>query len=107
MVNLERMVERPVRPKYVEAIWHLGTMGASMNHPNWDRKASNEHLLKVLREHAYSEIAVEEILTIEPTEHGARVPGHWVERTDERIAEVLPTDVLLREVQRRGLGGLR
>jgi hypothetical protein len=58
-------------------------------------------LLGVLREHAYGAIAFEKSLTIMPTEHGARVPGHWIEETDARIASVLSEKTLRDELSRR------
>jgi len=58
-------------------------------------------LLGVLREHAYGDLAVEHVLTILPTEHGARVPGHWTAEADQKIASVLPTEVLRAELARR------
>lgn len=58
-------------------------------------------LLEVLREHAYGAIALEEYLTIMPTEHGAKVPGHWIEETDARIASVLSEKTLRDELSRR------
>jgi hypothetical protein len=61
----------------------------------------SDDLLEVLREHAYGEISLEKCLTIMPTEHGAKVPGHWIEETDARIASVLPEETLRDELSRR------
>ena len=58
-------------------------------------------LLAVLREHTYGEISREKSLTILPTEHGARVPSHWIEATDARIASVLSEETLRAELSRR------
>jgi hypothetical protein len=58
-------------------------------------------LLEVLREHAYGAISLEECLTIMPTEHGAKVPSHWVEEDDARIASVLSEKTLRDELSRR------
>lgn len=64
---------------------------------------TESNLLRVLREHAYEEIADERFLTVMGTEHGARVPGHWVKETDERIASVLSEELLREELARREL----
>ena len=61
-------------------------------------------LLTVLREHAYGELATELFLTILPTEHGARVPGHWLKEADARIASVLSAETLREELARREPG---
>lgn len=71
-----------------------------MNRPDEVRNARCD-LLAVLREHAYGDIAWEETLTITPTDHGARVPAHWVNDTDARIASVLPDRILREEIARR------
>lgn len=61
----------------------------------------NQDLLNVIREHAYAEVAREKVLTVMFTEHGARVPAHWVDRTDEKIASLLSDEVLRAELARR------
>lgn len=63
--------------------------------------SEKDNLLSVLREHAYGAIAWEKCLTIFPTDHGAKVPGHWIDETDDLIASVLPEKVLRAELARR------
>jgi hypothetical protein len=58
-------------------------------------------LLEVLREHAYEAIAIDECLTMLPTDHGAVVPGHWTKAADSRIASVLSETTLRDELARR------
>lgn len=63
--------------------------------------SASDDLLQTLREHAYGDLALEHYLTIMPTEHGAKVPGHWIQDTDARIASVLSEKTLRDELSRR------
>lgn len=58
-------------------------------------------LIDLLREHAYWYVALDNMLTVIGTEHGARVAPHWINEIDMRIASELPDDIIRAEYERR------